>query len=229
MTEWEQIVADLHAAEDDVDRAVAACAALDKAADESRLPELRRLLTEGRDFFVREAAAIPIARLEGLQALSGLLLAHQRGREEGHDNDVLSAVISDLVKRAPHQAAPMLLLMLAEPSDETRSAAAWLIGFASEAIMPEPLLAALSDTSPRVRADAAGSLSSFEGHPGVFERLIRALTEDRDEQVRVSAASSLGYLGDKRALPALQAALTDPAERVRYFARYAITKLNGSA
>lgn len=228
MTEWKRILADLHA-EDDGPRAVAAYEALDKAADESRLPDLHRLLTDSDNFFVREAAAVPIARLEGLRALPDLLRAHQRGSQDGHDNDGLSTVIADLVAGAPQEAAPLLLSMLVDASEKTRSAAAWLLGFVSEVTSPEPLLVALGDPSSQVRADAAGSLASYGGRAGVFEGLVQTLDEDTDEDVRVSAASALGYLGDKRALPALRKAQADPAKQVRDFAQYAIDKLEGSA
>src|SRR5438128_3315362 len=158
MSEWDRIISDLHESEN-VDRAVAACQALDQAADESWLPRLRRLLAESRDFFVREAAATPIARLEGLQALPQLLHALHLAEEEGHDNDGLGALISDLVWANPQQAAPMLHQMLCASSEQRRDAA-WLWGFAAEVVTPEPLLAALDDPSPRVRSAAAGSLGS---------------------------------------------------------------------
>jgi HEAT repeat protein len=225
---WEQIIADLYGVEDDVDRAVAACSALDAAADESRLPELRRLLMQGDNFFVREAAAFPVARLEGLRALPALVHAKQRGSEEGHDNDGLNTLMADLVESHQVEAVPLLLRMLAEPSEESRSAAAWLLGFVAEAASPDALLAVLDDPSPHVRAAAAGSLSSFPNISGVADALIRLLGADVDEQVRVSAASALGYLGDKRALPALRRAFEDPEERVRTFASYAVSKLESA-
>lgn len=225
MPEWEQILADLRGAEDDVDRAVAACTALDVVADESRLSELRRLLTDGDDFFVREAAAVPVARLEGIRALPALLHAQQRGREEGHDNDGLNTVIVGVVESEPSEAASILLGMLAEPSEDSRCSAAWLLGFLVGFVSPGPLLDALGDPSPNVRSDAAGSLSGFGRTASVVDALIHALSTDVDDQVRVSAASALGYLGDKRALPALQLALGDPADRVRSFASDAISRI----
>src|SRR3954447_15724592 len=106
MEAWDRSVADLHAA-GGVDRAVAACDALDRAADESWLPRLHQLLAGGRDFFVREAAAAPIARMEGLRALPQLLAAMERGEEEGHDNDGLCALIADLVAAEPNRSAPV--------------------------------------------------------------------------------------------------------------------------
>src|SRR5262245_30959652 len=115
MSDWDRIIADLHDVED-VDRAVAACEALDKAADESWLPRLHRLLAEGRDFFVREAAAAPIARLEGLRALPQLLHALHLGEQEGHDNDGLVCLITGLVSDNPEEAAPALRQMIRDPS-----------------------------------------------------------------------------------------------------------------
>lgn len=49
MSEWDRIVADLHNVFD-VDRAAKACEALDKAADETWLPRLHRLLAKDKSF-----------------------------------------------------------------------------------------------------------------------------------------------------------------------------------
>jgi HEAT repeat protein len=51
------------------------------------------------------------------------------------------------------------------------------------------------------------------------------LLKDSDEQVRVDAASALGYFGDRRAEPELREALKDSSERVRHFAEYALKQL----
>lgn len=115
------------------------------------------------------------------------------------DNDGMVAVISDLVSSNPEDTAPILLQMIRSRSERKRSDAAWLWGFAAEALTPDPLLKLLSDSSPRVRSSAIGSLPSFKGREDVFAGLVNAL-EDPDEEVRYSAASSLGYYGDKRAL-----------------------------
>ena len=66
MSKWDRILADLHDTED-TDGAVAACKALDRAANRPRLPQLYRLLKRGRDFFLREAGETmpPSTRLTG--------------------------------------------------------------------------------------------------------------------------------------------------------------------
>ena len=85
--EWDRLIADLRSS-DDWDRAVEAARTLGEVADQSRVPDLERLI-EDDDFFVREAAAGPLCRLKGLDALPLLLQASERGRLEGHDNDGL--------------------------------------------------------------------------------------------------------------------------------------------
>jgi HEAT repeat protein len=224
MSEWDRIIADLHKVGEDTDGAVAACKALDKAADESWLPRLHRLLAEGRDFFVREAAAFPIARLEGLRALPQLLHALHLGEDEGHDNDGLAFVVTDLVEANSEEAAPALRRMIRGRSERQRSDAAWLWGFAARSLTPEPLLAALSDTSPRVRSSAVGSLGSFKGREGAFAGMVQALM-DPEESVRSSAASALGYYGDRRAILPLRQLQSDSCNRVRKIVEYALQQL----
>ena len=227
MSEWDQIVADLYAVEEDVDRAVAACEELDRCADESWLSGLHRLLSEGENFFIREAAAVPIARLEGVRALPQLLYALQLGVEEGHDNDGLNSVVAAVVEANPEEAAPSLLHLLRGPSECQRSAAAGLLGLAAKIIGPEPLLALLSDASPRVRAAAVGSLAGFKGREGVFASLMQAL-DDPDEGVRRSAASALGYYGDQRAVSRLRYLLAHSSSSIRRFVEFALQRLGKS-
>lgn len=223
ISEWDRILADLHDFED-IDRALRACEALDRGADEAWLPGLHRLLAEGRNFFVREAAAAPIARLEGLRALPQLLHALKLGEDEGHDNDGLAALIADLVWSGPEAAAPILRSMIGEPAGRRRQDAAWLWGFAARALVPEPLLPLLGDPDPRVRAAALGSLGSFKGREEVFAGLLAAL-DDPDEGVRATAAGSLGDHGDPRAIPSLRRLLSDPTETVRPVVEHALRRL----
>jgi HEAT repeat protein len=73
----------------------------------------------------------------------------------------------------------------------------------------EPLIAALADENPRVRARAVYTLAAIDGRRAV-EPLIAALGDESSE-VRASAAWNLGDLGDHRAVEPLIAALEDPA------------------
>ncbi|HQR05340.1 MAG TPA: HEAT repeat domain-containing protein [Gemmatales bacterium] len=223
MSDWDRIIADLHNIED-MDCAIAACDALDKSADESWLPQLHQLLAHGRDFFVREAAAYPIARLEGLSALPRLLNGMQLGENDGHDNDGLSELVVDLISANPKEAEPTLIQMISSASERERSDAAWLWGFAAKTLASEPLMTALNDASPRVRAAAIGSLCSYQSRDDIFARLMQSLN-DPDEEVLSSTVTALGYYGNKRAISRLRELLSNPSKQVNRRVIYAIEQL----
>jgi HEAT repeat protein len=222
--EWDALLADLRSL--DIDRAVRAVKLLHDGADATDLPRLRSLIKNGKDFFIREAAAAPLARLEGVRALPLMFEALTLGVREGHDNDGLAHFVSEVLLGDPTGAAPLLLKMLRSRQAETREHAAWALGWMPTEVALGPLLKAVRDKEPKVRATATGSLgnSTFRAQPGVFEALKQALEED-DPVVRQSAASALGYLGDRRAKPALRRALEDEADGVRSSAEYALQKL----
>jgi HEAT repeat protein len=225
--QWNELLGDLHAIQthDDVDRAVSAATRLAELDDPSRLPDLKALV-ESAEISILEAIGQPIANLEGLKALPILLRALDRGHEQGHDCDTLAFVIVDLVVSHFQDAAPVLLEMLRSQDDRTRANAAWLMGFAASGVAdPRPLLQALEDPNPDVRGAAVGSLASFHSKLDVFDALARML-HDPDDSVRVDAASSLGYLGDRRAIPLLEDARNDPEQRVRDFANHSLEQLS---
>lgn len=77
-----------------------------------------------------------------------------------------------------------------------------------------PLLSALSDKDPRIRAAAAEALGEV-GDPSAIEPLGKALTGDDDSDVREAAAEALGELGLPNAVPVLRAGLKDTDSDVR--------------
>ncbi len=77
------------------------------------------------------------------------------------------------------------------------------------------LLPLASDPHPEVRNITVMGLGSFK-EPGVTDKLITILTNpDESEQIRGSAARSLGRLGEERALQPLLESLTDDSEHIR--------------
>jgi HEAT repeat protein len=222
MPDLDDIIADLHS--DDVDRYVTACEELDRIADRGHLPRLYDLLLHGTYFTVREPAALPIARLEGVAALRALLHAKRLGTAENHDNDGLVNTILYVVEADPDGAAPILRQLLGSPEADDRADAAWLWGFVTSSLEAEPLFAAAADPSPGVRAAAVGSLESYEGRQDVYGALLNALA-DADASVRVAALSALGYWGDPRALPVIEALANDSDERVQQFLAFARDRL----
>jgi bilin biosynthesis protein len=224
--EWERVVSDLRQVED-IDRAVEASFTLARIAGPSRIPDLYDLL-EDPDDFVREAAADPLAHLEGIRAIPALFRALTRGIQEGHDNDSLHATLSALLEAHQQQAVLILTEMLNDASSATRANAAWGLGFVSSEASPDVLVGALRDENANVRSAAAASLASFKGDLQAVDSLIGAL-KDSDEQVRIAAAHALGYGEDKRAVSPLREAQHDPSESVRTFATRALKQLGEKA
>ena len=220
---WSQLIHDLRG--EDVERSVNACQKIDEVADESDIPELYSLLND-KSFFIREAVASPLSRLEGAKALPHLFQAYKRGFQDGHDNDGLTATITDLLEEKAEEIAPLLLEMLHSTDSETRANAAWALGFTASQIKPQILLDLLeSENNQEVRLAIIGSLSSFTGSSEVADKLISLLNE-KDEQVRINVISSLGYLGNKKAVVALKEILKETmSDRIQEFTKYALKNL----
>jgi HEAT repeat protein len=222
-TNWSQLIEDLRG--EDIDRLVNAYQKIDEVADKSHVPELYSLLND-ENFVIREAAASPLARLEGAKVLPHLFQAYTRGFQDGHDNDGLSATITDLLEEKAEESAPLLLEMLQSSDSETRANAAWALGFTASQIKPNVLLDLLeTENNPEVRLAVIGSLSSFTGSSEVAEKLI-SLLSITDEQVRINVISSLGYLGNKMAIAPLKELLNETTNsRIREFIEYALKNL----
>ncbi len=207
----------------DIDAAVEACFALRDEAEPEDLPRLYELI-QSDDGFIREcAAAEPLAKLAGADALPALLNALTRGRNQGMDNDGLCSIIMELLHAFPQESSQLLQKDITSTNNDLRQNAAWAWGSLAEHLSPKPLINALADPEPDVRTAAAGSLSSFDQDPAVIKALL-PLLQDEDEQVRISTVVSLGYLGDKTAIPALQDALSGASAHIRPFILEALKK-----
>jgi len=77
-----------------------------------------------------------------------------------------------------------------------------------------PLLGALADKDPRIRAAAAEALGEV-GDPSAIEPLGKALASDADSNVREAAAEALGDVGSPNAIPMLRGGLRDADSDVR--------------
>lgn len=157
--EWDQIIRDLYG--HDVDRAVKAIGILDQKTDVSDVPALYNLLGDP-SFFIREAAASPLAALEGAKALPRLLEALTQGQADGHDNDTLVAIIVDLLEEHPAESLPIVLKLLRSSNKADRINAAWAIGFLKAVTSSQPLLEFLMhEQDPDIRSVAMDSLSNL--------------------------------------------------------------------
>jgi HEAT repeat protein len=92
--------------------------------------------------------------------------------------------------------------------------------------MIDKMMKDLKHRDPERRAEAAETLGSFK-YEGAVPALADAL-KDKDEWVRVEAASALWDIGEASApaIPALQQALQDPSGRVRLYSAGALRMLD---
>jgi HEAT repeat protein len=126
---WTEIVSAL--SERDVSTAVDAASKLHTNATTEDIPRLLSLL-DSADFFIREAAAWPLAELAGTSVLPQLLTAYQRGVDEGHDNDGFTAALLEIPALFGSE-ANRSIASLAETSEGTmKDNALWLLKFCEE-------------------------------------------------------------------------------------------------
>ena len=83
------------------------------------------------NFFVREAAAWPVAELAGTSVLRELLVAYQRGFDDGQDNDGFTTALIDLVEASSGASKDVLKRLAEDPDSAVRENATWLLEFCS--------------------------------------------------------------------------------------------------
>lgn len=104
-----------------------------------------------------------------------------------------------------------LVAALKDKDIEVRGAAAVALGDYADAAAIEPLERALEDKAEFVRAQSARALgANGSAARRAVPRLIKLLTSDKEQEVKRQAATALGRIGDRAALPALERAERDP-------------------
>lgn len=200
--EWRELLAILRDSDAEEEEQDNAAERLMATTDPLRVPDLYALLREKGNFWLRELAAEPLARLEGIRALPAFLEARQLGRQERHDNDGLDTILVSLLTSYPQEATPLLIHLLADLKSPHRREAVWALGFLPRELALEPLLQAVQDTVPEIRAEAANALcsASYMSHETITT-LLQAL-RDPVSAVRLAAAYALGSLSVSDAAPA---------------------------
>jgi hypothetical protein len=125
-TAWSIIVSAL--SDPSVSTCVEAAARLHSEAESEDIPNLLALL-QSHDFFIREAAAWPLAELAGPTVLRELLAAYQRGFDEGHDNDGFTAALLEIPSLHPAEARLALERVAKSAEEPMRGHARWLLEF----------------------------------------------------------------------------------------------------
>ena len=98
------------------------------ASTEEDVPQLVALL-EDDSFYVREAAAWPLAELGRTEVLPQLLRAYQRGLDEGDDNDGFSAALIELASLHGPECQKALKVLTQDQDLTLRDHATWLLEF----------------------------------------------------------------------------------------------------
>lgn len=182
----------------------------------------------------RRDAAMQLARLKGEAAFAALTSAVNdsspqvraavvAGLAERGDESAVPILVTQLAKDKDKfvrktvayalgrfhggERTAALAIALRDKELEIRAAAAISLGDHPDADSLEPLANALSDKNEFVRAHAARALG-VNGRSAVLTvaALIVMLTKDEDAEVRRQAATALGQIGDRSALPALHRA-----------------------
>ncbi len=221
-TTWGDILSALQAYRTRLSNALNAAAQLDKCSSHAHVTQLRDLLADPEPF-VRESAARPLARLQGIEALPALLCAMRECEQNGNPSRPLSNIVAQVVRLNATQVAPLLQNMLNDRDSLARQDAAWCYGFLDEVIAQAPLLIALRDSDMTVRIAAANALRSFS-NPTILSALCHALF-DPVEQVRVAVAATLSQTATVDTISALSRAQRDNSQVVRVFANYALKRL----
>jgi len=121
------------------------------------------------------------------------------------------------------RAVSALLAASADPDPNVRAAVLQGLGEQRAPQAITPLLFALGDPSPYLARLAADALIHI-GQPAV-PALIRALENDAESRVRLSAARALALIGDTAAIPALFRALEDESAMVQYWAEEGLERM----
>ena len=124
---WSEIVSALRST--DAATCVEAASRLNAQASAEDIPRLLLLLEEGEDFFIREAAAWPLAELAGPSVLPQLLNAYQRGFDEGHDNDGFSAALLEIPALFGLEAKQVIASLTESADENVKGHAKWLLEF----------------------------------------------------------------------------------------------------
>ncbi|THG77175.1 HEAT repeat domain-containing protein [Pseudomonas sp. A-1] len=125
-TAWNEIVTSLDSL--DIDSAIAAAERLQNESTDDDIPRLVELL-KYESFFVREAAAWPLAEIAGPAVLEPLFAAYRRSEEEGHDNDGFSAALIELATLHPDICRSALDKLQSSQDSYVRELSLWLLEF----------------------------------------------------------------------------------------------------
>jgi len=159
---WSELLSQLDNP-NNIDASIKAARAISKVAGPENVKELYSLL-QSPSFFIRETAAVPLARLDGVNALPHLFRAMEQGELEGHDNDGLTDTLIGLIESNKKKVTPLLLDMLKSSENGARADAVWALGFVTSQVEPSIFIDIVrNDKDAEMRSLAVSALQSYPG------------------------------------------------------------------
>lgn len=133
------------------------------------------------------------------------------------DEDVRKTAATALQFHLNEELEILLLDSLSDPTDKARKLAPWLLGRMKSEASLSPLHHLLHDDSPNFRKSVVASLRDIGSKTSVLP-LVRVVTNDENDEVRMRAIECLGELGDSQAAATVVAALDDKNPEVQVYA-----------
>jgi HEAT repeat protein len=183
------------------------------------LAPLLHAMARDPDEAVRLTAVAALGSLRHPGAVPALAAVVTSNAEDG----MRDAGVRALREIGDESALEALLAALASSGGPTEPMIEAVARIGSGKAVPA-LLSLLSDPSDEIRATAAHALAELDD-PCAVEPLLQLLRNNRNADVRESAALALGLIGDRSVVPALIEALHDTASSVRVEAAWALGHL----
>lgn len=118
-----------------------------------------------------------------------------------------------------------LIARLSDGQWQVRKLAAWALGEMRDTSAVDALCSLLqTDSRSEVRVTTAWALGEMQDRRAV-KALCSALVSDQETEVRATTAWALGEIQSRKAVSFLKQALSDPEERVREKAKYALAEI----
>lgn len=189
-----------------------------------KTPEAKEVLSKAvrsfpKDQRVKEANQI----LDNLGGLAGP--DFEKILREGNDPVARAEAAQALGEKKVKAAVPTLIKALKDDLDiGVRMEAAWALGEIGDTNGIPALVEALQDKKAPLRVVVAESLGKM-GNKNGLELAIKELQTSNDILVKRLAATALGIIKDKQAIPVLTEALKDKDEKLRIIANQALIQI----
>jgi HEAT repeat protein len=186
------------------------------------LAPLLNAMARDTDEAVRLTAVAALGSLRNPGAVPALAAVLQSNADDG----MRDAAVRALGEIGDESAIDALLATLEASGGPTEPMVEAVARVGDRKAVPA-LLTLLSDPSDEIRAAAAHALAELED-PCALEPLLELLRNNRNSDVRESAALALGLIGDRSVVAALIEALHDTASSVRVEAAWALGHLRAA-